>query len=136
MVGLADLDARSDRTRADAEAATAQRDTDDRLRERDEAVLVAADDAGKQLRARLRQRIEAAVARGALPPVWFEKPLGLAPAGDPERWLEVAVAVVAHRILYGVDSQVSALGPPPGADCPPHRRDAHGLLQAELRTVR
>lgn len=102
-------------------------------------------EAASSLAGRLRDRLAAELSRGTLLPTWFTGELGPGPARPSASpgpaghggagWLEVAVAALAYRTVYGVDDASTLLGPEPGPTAPQHRRVAHRRLRSWLARV-
>jgi len=96
-------------------------------------------EAALSLTGRLRDRLTAQLSRGTLLPGWFTGELGPGPSAsagasraDGASWLEVAVAALAYRTVYGIDDVGTLLGPPPGPGAPQHQRVAHRRLRGWL----
>lgn len=88
-----------------------------------------------EVRAKIRERIEDAVARDLLFPAWFENMLGpAAPPGRADDWLYTATDVVLYRLLHDVDSPADALGSAPREQG--HRRTLHERLVVECAEYR
>ncbi|WP_159945443.1 MULTISPECIES: hypothetical protein [unclassified Nocardiopsis] len=70
-----------------------------------------------QLTRILRTRVSVAVAEVHRLPEWFTRALGHEPPRQGvEEWMSTAAAVIAHRLLRGIDDPVSALGSSPRYD--------------------
>lgn len=74
-----------------------------------------------QLTRILRTRVSEAITEVHRLPEWFTQALGHEPPRQGvEEWMSTAAAVIAHRLLWGIDDPVSALGPSPRYDDPFH----------------
>ncbi|GAA4974418.1 hypothetical protein WHI96_05350 [Pseudonocardia tropica] len=127
---LATVRAAEDGVRAAAARARTELDADAERELRDGAVAAAGRDAGSTLTGRLRDRLVAAVAAGHRLPPWFTTALGSGPPAPPEDWYDTAVALLAHRVLYGITDTASALGPPDGSA---ERAAEHAALARRMR---
>jgi DNA repair exonuclease SbcCD ATPase subunit len=86
---------------------------------------------------RLDERISAAFKRGAVMPTWFDTALGPAPPAErTQEWMDAAVEVLAFRLTYDITHPVVALGIPPSAEQPQHRRDWYQDLGRRLAQLR
>lgn len=102
---------------------------------KDTAAKAAGNEAVAEARAKIRERIEDAVARDLLFPAWFENMLGpAAPPGKADDWLYTATDVVLYRLLHDVTSPADALGPAPKEQG--HRRTLHERLVVECADYR
>jgi len=102
---------------------------------KDAAAKSAGNEAVAEARAKIRERIEDAVARDLLFPAWFENILGpAAPPGKADDWLYTATDVVLYRLLHEVTSPADALGPAPQELG--HRRTLHDRLIVECADYR
>jgi chromosome segregation ATPase len=103
---------------AAAAAADAAREAlalDDEHREVHGPQVTTGESARAQLHGRLRDRVAAMVAEGALPPAWFTTVLGYQPPADgTQAWLETATAVLMYRVTYKIIDPIVALGPAAG----------------------
>jgi hypothetical protein len=96
-----------------AESATIALDLDERQRARHDPHVATDDAVHTALERTVRDRIGAAIARGARLPVWFTIALGdRPPADDTERWVQTATSLLMYRLTYAVTDPVVALGPP------------------------
>ncbi|MCM3845233.1 hypothetical protein ND486_03375 [Pseudonocardia sp. DR1-2] len=116
--------------RAAADRARTELDADAERELRDGTVVAEGRDAGTALTGRLRERLVAAVDAGHRLPPWFTTALGSGPPAPPEDWYETAVALLTHRVLYGIGDTASALGPPDG---PAERAAEHSALARRMR---
>jgi hypothetical protein len=88
-----------------------------------------------QLFARLRARLDAAVADSALLPAWLVLALGHQPVGeDVAAWMDTATSLLAYRIIYEVIDPVVAIGP--GAHDDPQREIWRKELEGRLHARR
>lgn len=102
---------------------------------KDAAAKSAGNEAVAEARAKIRERIEDAVARDLLFPAWFENILGpAAPPGKADDWLYTATDVVLYRLLHDITSPADALGPAPQEQG--HRRNLHERLIVECADYR
>uniref|UniRef100_UPI003F491667 hypothetical protein n=1 Tax=Actinoplanes sp. CA-151224 TaxID=3239904 RepID=UPI003F491667 len=106
---------------------------DDKHREIHGPQVMTGESARAQLLARLRARLDAAVADSALLPAWLVLALGHQPVGeDVAAWMDTATSLLAYRVIYEVIDPVVAIGP--GAHDDPQReiwrKELEGRLQA------
>ena len=108
---------------------------DDRHREVHGPQVMTGESARAQLRARMRTRLDAAVAEGALLPAWLILALGHQPVGeDVAQWMDTATSLLAYRVTYEVIDPVVALGP--GAYDDPQRETWREELERRLKARR
>jgi hypothetical protein len=104
---------------------------DDEHRQVHRPQVMTGESAYAQLITRVRDRLDAAVADGALLPAWLTLVLGHQPVGeDVAEWMDTATSLLAYRITYEVVDLVVALGEPAHDD--PRREKWHRDLERRL----
>ncbi|MEV4281539.1 hypothetical protein [Actinoplanes xinjiangensis] len=99
------------RLRKNAAEARRKLEQDDEHREVHGPQVMTGTSARAQLTARLRARLDTAVADGALLPTWFTFALGHQPvAEDVDAWMQLATDLLAYRVTYEVTDPAVALG--------------------------
>jgi chromosome segregation ATPase len=117
-----------------SQAADARRalNLDDKHREVHGPQVMTGESARAQLLARLRARLDAAVADTALLPAWLTLALGHQPVGeDVAQWMDTATSLLAYRVTYEVVDPVVALGR--GAHDDPQRESWRKDLERRLQ---
>jgi hypothetical protein len=103
-----------DNLAARAERCVEELKADDRARQELTVVLQPNEDAYRSLLGRFRVRLRGEIERGAILPAWLINSLGpTPPLRSPDAWYEIAASVLAHRAIYAIDADDSALGPRP-----------------------
>ncbi|MET0419812.1 MAG: hypothetical protein ABW022_27660 [Actinoplanes sp.] len=117
-------------------AADARRalNTDATQRHLHSAQVAAGQDAARQVREVLRDRLARAVAEVARLPDWLRFVLGRRPSADLGQWMDTATSLLAYRVTYGVTDPAVALGRHRHDD--PRRQAWHDDLEARLRAHR
>jgi hypothetical protein len=114
-----------------AETARQALKIDDEHRQVHGPQVMTGESAHAQLMTRVRDRLDAAVADGALLPAWLTLVLGHQPVGeDVAEWMDTATSLLAYRITYEVVDPVVALGEPAHDD--PRREKWHRDLERRL----
>ncbi len=103
-----------DNLAARAERCVEELKADDRARQELTVVLQPNEDAYRSLLGRFRVRLRGEIERGALLPAWIINSLGpTPPPRSLDTWYEIASSLLAHRAIYAIDADDSALGPRP-----------------------
>jgi DNA repair exonuclease SbcCD ATPase subunit len=108
---------------------------DDKHRQVHGPQVMTGESARAQLQARLRARLDTAVADTALLPAWLVLGLGHQPVGeDVAKWMDTATSLLAYRVTYEVIDPVVALGPAAHDD--PQRESWRRDLERRLKDRR
>ncbi|MFC4066743.1 hypothetical protein [Actinoplanes subglobosus] len=123
------------RLRKDAADARRKLEQDDEHREVHGPQVMTGTSARAQLAARLRARLDTAVADGALLPTWLVFAVGHQPvAEDVDAWMQLATELLAYRVTYEVTDPTVALGP--GTHDDPRREAWRTELDEQLQARR